>query len=114
MPFNEKGEFMRSEPNPRRPSMPRIRRDQLRRPAPGRSRIANGNNQPRQQPTASPTHEAETSSGCWQVLGISLFVLLGIAAVIGAIWLLVIFQHRVWILIGCFALFLLWLLGSKI
>lgn len=110
MPFNEKGEFMRFEPNPRRPSTRKTHLNQLRIPAPGRPRIANSNTRPRQQPTASPPHEAETSSGCLQVLGISLLILLGIAAVIGAIWLLVIF-HR-WILIGCFALFLLWLVGK--
>jgi len=106
MPFNEKGEFIRAGSSPRQPSKPATRPSQLRIPAPDRPRITSSEDRPGQQPTPAPPHQSRTSIRGWRVLGLSLLTLLGIAAAIGLIWVLVVF-HR-WILIGL----ALWLIAS--
>lgn len=107
MPFNEKGEFIRAEPNPNRWTTSTPRANQLRIPPPGRPRITSSQDRPRTQQPAQPRPQPRASGRGWSVLGGILLTLLAVAASVGLIWLLVTFHP--WILMGLVLLVSGWL-----
>lgn len=97
MPFNEKGEFIRPESSPaRQPRAHRTGSSQPQVAMAGRARITSSDDRP--APRRRPHEHSQASIDGWEVVGALLFGLLAIAALIGAVWLVLTF-HR-WILIG--------------
>lgn len=103
MPFNDKGEFIRSEPRPaQRSTRSRSASDQFHIVPPGRARVTSSANRPQlQRPSGN-----RSRSDLWKVVGGILAILLGLAALAGVIWLVVTFRE--WILFGL----ALWLISA--
>ncbi len=103
MPFNDKGEFIRSESRPAQRSTPsRASSGHHHVIPPGRARVTSSADRPQQQ--RSPGHASGPAP--WELVGAILAIVIGLAALAGAIWLVVAFYQ--WFLSGL----LLWLITS--
>lgn len=103
MPFNDKGEFIRSESRPaQRSTRSRSGSGQLHVVPPGRARVTSSANRPQAQRPSGNT----SGSHPWKVVGAILVILLALAALAGVIWLVVTFRE--WILFGL----ALWLISA--
>ncbi|MEA5474267.1 hypothetical protein VB716_08540 [Synechococcus sp. CCY9201] len=103
MPFNDKGEFIRSESPPAPRSTPsRASSGQHHVIPPGRARVTSSVDRPQQ-----PRSQGHASGpDPWEVVGAVLAIVIGLAVLAGAIWLVVAFYQ--WFLIGL----VLWLISS--
>lgn len=93
MPFNHKGEFIRHNPNP----------GPGPRPGPistgsSRVRITSSADRPAQRPPQRQHSDDDDSLNGWELLIAVVLGLLAIAALLGLVWVLVVFHN--WILIG--------------
>ena len=103
MPFNEKGEFIRSESRPAQRSAPsRASSGHHHVIPPGRARVTSSADRPQQQRSQGNASGPDP----WEVVGAILVVVIGLAVLAGVIWLVVVFYQ--WFLIGL----VLWLISS--
>ena len=103
MPFNDKGEFIRSNPKSAQRSTPtRATTGHIHGVPPGRARVTSSADRPQQQ----RSQDKASGPAPWEVVMGILAILIGLAMLAGVIWLVATF-HK-WILIGLG----LWLISS--
>jgi hypothetical protein len=95
MPFNDKGEFIRSDSPPAPRATPsRSATGQRRAASSGSGRVTASTGRCQRQ----RSHRNDSNSDPWEVVGGILVILLGLAALAVVIWLLVAFRE--WIVFG--------------
>lgn len=99
MPFNDKGEFIRSIPESARGRSGDSNRPiTLHIPPAGPPRLTGSNDRLRQQQAPQPVRQSGSTENAWMIIGGLLLTLIGLALLAGVVWLVIVY-HR-WVLVG--------------